>query len=151
MTTEYNVNDSSYDKLVDEFMSGKLSKEDAERMMNDKLSIQREIKKGKSLDELDSELKYNPTESTLRYCLYGNKIIIAKAKSDIKDQGGFSILLSQLEEIAIQNEVPFLGLDVWAENINAKEIYEHKGFYETNRTYDKKEKDFLISMQKDLE
>ncbi len=148
---KYNINDAPWDKVVDEFVSGKLSKDQVKGLMQEKLWVRTNIIENDLLEELDSRIEYAPTGTTLIYHFDGKEsLYISDANSRDEDCGGFSILLSELEEIAMQKNIPSLTLNVYEKNTRAIEIYSKKGFREINRMYETIEKDFLIRMQKDL-
>lgn len=77
---------------------------------------------------VDLKLTYSPTKSMME-CSYSedDTIIIEDVKSEREGEGGFSILLSELEKIATRLKRPNIILQVSDRN-KAVEKYQHKGF-----------------------
>jgi GNAT superfamily N-acetyltransferase len=151
MIKGYDVSDSPYDEIVNRLLSGKISPEEAEKLTTEKLSVRKRLREKESLGELNSEIRDGLTGASLRYCFDGEEgLYIIKTKSKRENQGGFSMLLSQLEKIAKEKGIPSITLDVYEKKTQPREIYLHKGFKEINRAYMSEEEDFLITMRKGL-
>ncbi|NPE27087.1 hypothetical protein HNV12_03745 [Methanococcoides sp. SA1] len=97
----------------------------------------------------DLELKYSPTESIIECLFSEGNVYIQNAESKSQNEGGFSILLSELEKIAKQRKASSLFLEVWETNEAIKK-YTHKGFRKVRSRYNSKEEKNALFMQKDL-
>lgn len=150
MKEECNIQDSPYDSIIDQFLSGAVSKKDAEKFIIENRKFEKQINEQRELDFLDSTLTYHPTQTILKYYSNEKSLYIQKVTSGVQNQKGFSRLLSQLEGIAEQSEIQHLSLDVRSKNKDAIKKYTHKGFYETGRTDKLNKEGALVSMQKDL-
>lgn len=74
-----------------------------------------------------------------------NFLYLEQARSYEEGNGYFRSLFHNLEDLAKNNDVSHIELEVDFDNVRARKIYERLGFYDTGKI-----KDVLVSMRKDL-
>jgi hypothetical protein len=95
-------------------------------------------------------LGYKKTGSVLKCMFYDKYVFIKYANSIRKKKGGFSVLLSRLEEIAETMDTPRLFLQVWKTN-KAVKTYENRGFRKIERKLVSEKQKNILFMLKEIE
>lgn len=148
------------EKIATDLLNGECTLEKAERLTkNMKLEDTPEINENykenlliednfiKIYDEIEGESAYIEFKEDLDRS--GKKFFwLEYAKSNDSERGHFSRLYNELENLAKKENAFYIQLCVDIDNVRAKSIYEHLGFYpiKPSKTYTGK----WIEMRKDL-